>query len=177
MSWSSGGRLAEEIWNAVEEHIPEDKKPEVALAIVKAFEDRDCDTMEYYDFYHLARPTCFISGHLDLTPEEFDEHYRPRIDEMIERGCRFVVGDARGADTMAQDHLLSRGCKYKVMVYHMFDKPRYCAYEWWDKEGGWESDEERDAVMTQSSDVDIAWVRPGREESGTARSLERRKQK
>jgi len=123
MSWKSGGPLAAEIWNTVEDYIPEEKKSEVALAIVEAFEGGDCDTMDYYDFYHIARPTCFVSGHLDLTPEEFDVHYKPRIDEMVNRGCGFVVGDARGADLMAQQYLADMGYG-NVIVFHMGDEPR-----------------------------------------------------
>jgi hypothetical protein len=40
--------------------------------------------------------------------------------------------------------------------------------------GGFESDEARDAQMTLDSDLDIAWVRPGRKKSGTQKNLDRR---
>lgn len=40
--------------------------------------------------------------------------------------------------------------------------------------GGFESDRVRDEAMTAASDADIAWVRPGREKSGTAKNLKRR---
>jgi len=43
-----------------------------------------------------------ISGHIDLTQEEFDEHYVPAINKAIDIGGWFVIGDARGADAMAQ---------------------------------------------------------------------------
>ncbi len=36
----------------------------------------------------------FISGHLDLTQEEFDEHYRHQINNALEKNQSFVVGDA-----------------------------------------------------------------------------------
>ena len=41
--------------------------------------------------------------------------------------------------------------------------------------GGFESDGERDARKTADSDEDLAWVRPGREKSGTQKNLERRR--
>lgn len=113
----------------------------------------------------------FISGHLDLTPDEFEQHYRPAIDAALARGDSFVVGDARGADTLAQRYLL--GKTTAVVVYHMFACPRNNAG--FPTVGGFQSDEERDSRMTAGSDGDIAWVRPGREKSGTQRNIERRK--
>lgn len=46
MGWSSGAKLAERIWAAVEQHIPADKVDEVAAAIVDAFVGYDCDTLQ-----------------------------------------------------------------------------------------------------------------------------------
>ena len=118
----------------------------------------------------------FISGHLDLTQEEFNEHYIPKIQEAIGRGDRFVVGDAKGTDTMAQAYLLYRDLVRPgfVSVYHMFENPRNNVGDF-EPRGGFKTDEDRDSMMTAVSDYDIAWVRPGREKSGTAKNLERRK--
>ncbi|MFZ6731924.1 hypothetical protein ACO0LG_08375 [Undibacterium sp. Ji42W] len=115
--------------------------------------------------------TAYISGHLKISNEEFTEHYVPKLAEALERGDSFVVGDARGVDEMAQGYLVLYTDKIKV--YHMFEKPRNCAFGL-ETVGGFNSDEERDAAMTAASDDDIAWVRPGREDSGTARNLKRR---
>jgi len=114
--------------------------------------------------------TNFVSGHLDLTPEEFEAHYRPAIDEALARGESFVVGDARGTDSMTQHYL--RGKTDAVVVYHMFTSPRNNAG--FDTRGGFESDEERDEQMTAESDRDIAWARPGHKGSGTQKNLARR---
>lgn len=114
--------------------------------------------------------TNFVSGHLDLTLEEFEAYYRPTLDEALARGESFVVGDARGADLMIQNYLLGRTSA--VAVYHMFTNPRNNTS--FNTVGGFESDEERDARMTADSDRDIAWVRPGREKSGTQKNLDRR---
>jgi len=118
----------------------------------------------------------FISGHLDLTPEEFDEHYKPFIDAAVFHGNKMVVGDAKGADAMAQEYIKSIGNNvYElVTVYHMFEHPRNNAAEFKTR-GGFKSDTERDEAMTKASDYDIAWVRPGREKSGTAKNIARRK--
>lgn len=113
----------------------------------------------------------FISGHLDLSKAEFQEHYAPRIREALEEGASFVVGDAKGCDLQAQDYLLFANCD-RVQVFHMFETPRNNAG--FPTVGGFKSDKERDAAMTAASTDDIAWVRPGREKSGTAKNLKRR---
>ncbi|MEO1527874.1 MAG: hypothetical protein AAFX06_20780 [Planctomycetota bacterium] len=119
-----------------------------------------------------ARRVCFVSGHLTLSPEEFDEHYRPAIDDALARGDAFVVGDARGADAMTQGYLM--GKTDAVTVYHMFTSPRNNAG--FRTVCGFETDLARDQQMTVNSDYDIAWVRPGREMSGTQKNLDRRSQ-
>lgn len=116
----------------------------------------------------------YISGHLDLTPEEFDEHYGEKLKDAILQGHEFVVGDARGTDEMAQNCLFEVCDKDKVTVYHMFELPRNYKIGFKIK-GGFKSDTERDEAMTAASDYDIAWVRPGREKSGTAKNIARRK--
>ena len=116
--------------------------------------------------------TNYVSGHLDLTVEEFNAHYRPAFDEALARGDSFVVGDARGTDSMTQNYLL--GKTTAVVVYHMFTTPRNNAG--FKTLGGFLSDEERDAQMTADSDQDIAWVRLGREKSGTQKNIDRRRQ-
>lgn len=119
----------------------------------------------------LEQEIVHISGHLDLTEAEFDEHYVPAITEAFARKAAFVVGDARGADTMAQHYLAKIGAY--VTVYHMFDEPRVNV-SGYPAIGGFTSDTDRDTAMTHDSDTDIAWVRPGREKSGTAKNLSRR---
>jgi hypothetical protein len=118
--------------------------------------------------------TYFISGHLDLMMDEFREHYAPRIAAVLANdvGAAFVVGDARGCDLMAQLHLRDARA-VRVQVFHMFDKPRNNVGGF-PTVGGFASDSARDTAMTEASDADIAWVRPGRTSSGTAANLARR---
>ena len=117
--------------------------------------------------------TAHISGHYDLSPEEFEAHYRPQLDDAIGAGDRFLVGDANGADVLAQEYLYHRlGATDRVRVYHMLDRPRHNVG--FPAVGGFDSDEERNETMTRQSDYDIAWVRAGYEQAGTARNLLRR---
>lgn len=60
-----------------------------------------------------------------------------------------------------------------VVVYHMFIAPRNHVSKFLTK-GGYVNDEDRDSAMTKESDYDIAWVRPGKEKSGTAINIRRR---
>lgn len=117
----------------------------------------------------------FISGHLTISNEEFAEHYVPKLAEALERGDSFVVGDAKGVDDLAQEYL-SYYTQDNVTVYHMFDTPRH-NFDVFKTVGGFKSDEERDAAMTDVSDYDIAWIRPGRKGSGTEKNIKRRKKK
>lgn len=145
----------------------------------------------------------FVSGHMDLTKEEFAQHYEPEIRREHAAGSRFVVGDAHGCDYMAQRllHGLESGLAKdtgRVRVFHMLERPRHSfgsGYgsndpnlpkdSWSGRRGGFAlvggftSDEERDAAMTQASTHDIAWVRPHRSKrkSGTAKNLQRREEK
>lgn len=107
--------------------------------------------------------TVFISGHTDLKPDEFAHHYEPAIRRAIEQRCAFVVGDALGADYMAQTllgQLISpEELVTRVTVYHKNDAPfrhvpglGLC--------GGFVSHPQKDAAMTAASDEDILWVRP-----------------
>lgn len=115
----------------------------------------------------------FISGHLKITDDEFTKYYVGRILEAVRQGHSFVIGDAVGVDNLAQQ--LLKNYKNAVTVYHMLEKPRY--NQDFPTIGGYTSDDERDAAMTAASDYDIAWVRPGKENSGTAKNIARRKMK
>lgn len=119
----------------------------------------------------------FISGHRDITHEEFDKFYVPKINEVIEENfsdnTRFVVGDYEGADIMVQEYLKtlceeSRLNYSQVTVYHMFDSPRHLASDKFTLVGGFKGDIERDSAMTEASDKDIAFIRKGKWTSGTA---------
>ena len=118
--------------------------------------------------------TYFVSGHLDVTLDEFREHYAPRLAKILadDPDAAFVVGDARGCDLMTQIYLRDARA-LRVQVFHMFEKPRNNVGGF-PTNGGFDTDSARDTAMTEASDTDIAWVRPGRTTSGTAANLARR---
>ncbi len=111
-----------------------------------------------------------MSGHLTTTREEFEANYVPVLQKALAAGCHFVVGDASGTDEHAQIWLQNHNAG--AVVYHMFTAPRRNVG--FPTKGGFGDDLRRDAAMTRDSDFDIAWVREGRESSGTAENLIRR---
>ena len=117
-------------------------------------------------------PVFFVSGHRDLTEAEFARHYQPALAAAVDAGGRFVVGDAPGADRFAQAYLQQRGVQ-AVAVYHAGRQPRVNLG--FAIRGGYTSQTAKDRAMTQASSVDIAWVRPDKNSSGTARNLARRR--
>jgi hypothetical protein len=121
-----------------------------------------------------SEPVAFVSGHRDLTAAEFDQHYRPQLDKAIAAGHHFVVGDAPGADAMVQTWLAGRVSSDQVTVYHAGRRPRHHSAGFAVR-GGYANQSAKDAAMTAASDYDIAWVRPGKESSGTSRNLVRRR--
>jgi hypothetical protein len=119
--------------------------------------------------------TYFISGHREITQEEFDIIYKPVIDMVIENkpDCCFVIGDYWGADEMAQNYLLDtlEIDPDRVTVYHMLEAPRYFNKKVVKFKGGFQTDDERDEAMTSDSDEDIAFVRDSNKLSGTAKNI------
>ena len=122
--------------------------------------------------------TYMISGHGNLTFEEWLEHYKPLIDSALEENAQFLIGDFRGTDVLCLEYLKNKTTQ--VTVCHCFEKPRYWVdkidlpSQEWKYQGGFVSDLERDTYMTDNSDLDIAWVRLGKEKSGTAKNIKRR---
>lgn len=117
----------------------------------------------------------FISGHRDLTWEEFTKWYTPLINTIYctDNNAKFVVADCEGCDSMAQDYLVELGVT-KVVTYHLRNRTKYVADEDWAQSSGYTSDIERDTAMTNASDCDIAFIRKGKEDSGTAQNILRR---
>lgn len=101
----------------------------------------------------------FISGHIDLTREEFDLYYKDKIDKAIDNNCNFVIGDAKGADKMAQEYLSTRIDNFRVTVYHKGLTPYNNCGKYLLK-GGFITHSDKDASMTENSDADILYIRP-----------------
>jgi len=120
--------------------------------------------------------TYFISGHRDLTVEEFESNYAPIIIKALSLDSNFVVGDYEGCDIMAQNYLVNtlNVSPEKIKVFHMFTSPRNINPKITQTVGGFTTDVERDSAMTKHSDYDIAFVRPNKYNSGTAQNILRR---
>ena len=123
----------------------------------------------------------FISGHRNISKTEFNENYAGLIEEIekLEHPV-FVVGDYEGADTMAQSllsDLIPPEQHARVIVFHMGPEPMNLGSILFSRVPGFTGDIERDSMMTEVSETDIAWVRPGETESGTAQNLRRREAK
>jgi hypothetical protein len=116
----------------------------------------------------------FISGHGDITDIEFEEIYLPMINcalEDIEH--EFIIGDFKGVDQKSIEYL--NGKTSNVIVYHIGETPKVNFFEFKTK-GGFTSDDERDSAMSNDSDLDILWIREGKERSATAKNLKRREE-
>lgn len=128
----------------------------------------------------------FISGHRDLSYEDFKKYYIPKIKEAIQEGLNveFIVGDCDGCDKYAMDYIFNETI-YDLTIYHMSNKPRntpndkhpgglVSSYKAIHFRSGFKSDEERDSAMTRDSDFDIAFIKDDRWDSGTAQNIKRR---
>lgn len=122
--------------------------------------------------------TYFISGHRDITEEEFERNYVPALEAVVNEipDCRFVVGDYYGVDIMAQNYLIDvlDFDPDRITVYHMLEAPRNINPKITNTVGGFETDRGRDTAMTLASSNDIAYVRDNTKISGTAENILRR---
>ena len=123
----------------------------------------------------------FISGHRDLTIHEFRQHYAQKISNAVMSDPKtvFVVGDYHGADEMAQEYLHNLKTNYPdidVTVFHMGERPMHNLYKF-PTSADYADDHHRDSAMTINSDEDIGWAREGKDNSGTAQNILRRKVK
>lgn len=121
----------------------------------------------------------FVSGHMDITPQQLVQHYLPRLDDALAQGHFFVIGDAKGVDASALDYLLSQSDKYpnirqritvhlsrpgRLSEYQAMGVRTECTSERYDKKDPRAKHLNRDARLTQASDYDILWARTEAEE-------------
>lgn len=133
----------------------------------------------------------FISGHVDISYDEFLGAYKQDLDDAIIAKDKFVIGNAAGCDLFAFEYLLQAGVKpNEITIYHFrgkYDK-EYYLNKGVNVKDGFPSYNKRDEQMTNISDYDIAWVRPveaskllygdkfdPKKKSGTQQNLDRRK--
>jgi hypothetical protein len=124
----------------------------------------------------------FISGHRDLTEVEFNTHYVPILNKVLEDDpyARFVVGDWEGCDLMAILHLIKIHANPPIITIYCVEEPQqeilrnlvksYTRIRY----KSCISYDECDALMTEESHFDITWIRPGKENSHTYDNIKRR---
>lgn len=121
--------------------------------------------------------TYFISGHRDLTENEFEYHYIPLIQKALSDtpNALFVVGDCDGCDIMSQNYLVNVLDDYsRINVYCVGETPRNINPLITNVINGFKDDREKDAEMTRVSFADIALVRDSKIWSGTGENILRR---
>ena len=118
----------------------------------------------------------FVSGHRDLTMEEFDRHYVYQLDRVLadDPYAEFVVGDWKGCDTIFVKYMEEYYTDATIHIFYVLasriKKGEFNEYRFHECN----SYDDCDASMTRHSNFDIAWVRPGREDSHTAKNIKRR---
>ncbi len=121
--------------------------------------------------------TYFVSGHRDLTEEEFETFYIPLIQQVLndKPNANFIVGDCEGCDIMAQNYLVDIISNIsKITVYCVGDVPRNINPYIISIRNGFIDDREKDIAMTNDSFEDIALVRNPKVWSGTGENILRR---
>ena len=121
--------------------------------------------------------TYFISGHRDLTENEFEYYYIPLIQEALSEkpNAKFVVGDFDGCDIMAQNYLVNIIDDIaNITVYCVGETPRNINPNIIYIKNGFADDREKDVAMTNASFKDIALVRNPKIWSGTGENILRR---
>lgn len=120
--------------------------------------------------------TYFISGHCDLTQEEFHKHYAHKIRKSNADypDCVYLVGNRTGCDQFAQEYLRKIGVSpERVTIYYKETSSLVNLHGYATKT--FLMNHHAAKAMTEASTHDIAWVRSGAEDSTTARNLLRRK--
>jgi predicted house-cleaning noncanonical NTP pyrophosphatase (MazG superfamily) len=118
---------------------------------------------------NITGKTYFISGHIDITEEQFNKYYRDKIIEAASNpNNKFVIGSAPGVDYMTQQLLVKLlenepGGLDRISVYHRGKIPETLADCRLKTIGGFASHDQKDSAMTMISDIDIAYVRSEQE--------------
>lgn len=131
----------------------------------------------------------FVSGHLDLTQEEFEKYYKQEIDNRLKNESfvkfhlNFYIGDCKGGDLIAFKYIFDNyiNDNYLDNIYVcVMDNNEFSSNYNYPKHHkvkiitGFKTHEERDCYMTKNTDYDILWIRHNYWNSGTAQNFVRR---
>ena len=117
-----------------------------------------------------------ISGHRDLTDEEFRNYYADKIRKSNAEfpNCVYIVGDNPGCDKYAQDYLRKIGVSpARVIIYYRTATPPANIHKCETK--AFDTNNEKNIAMVNHSTHDIAWIRPGEVDSEPGKNIERRR--
>lgn len=130
---------------------------------------------EYFDDLDKEKKIAMISGHLNTTLAEFHKFYSGEIEKCAKEGYKFIVGGAKGTDTLAQLHLMRvLNDLSAVTVYDRGDEDNR-QHKSFQHKNGYASYTQRDENMTAESSMDIAFLHKDGGGSGTAANIIRRK--
>lgn len=114
----------------------------------------------------------FISGHKDLTQEEFEQYYIPLINQGMYNNVKFYISNYQNCDRFCYDYF--EKCEY-YNVEICFNRLGFSKInDKFIKAVGFKSDEEILIYMTEHTDKDIAWVRNENQLTTTAKNILRR---
>jgi hypothetical protein len=107
----------------------------------------------------------FISGHTNLSNDEFELHYKPALNRLTSE--MIYIGNAYGADKMSFDYLISKGYQTALITICCYGKssvdPDYYKTKNVHVIEGFNSYTQRDTFMTNNSVRDLLWIRPEEE--------------
>lgn len=114
----------------------------------------------------------FISGHKDLTKEEFEQYYIPLIDQGIYNNAKFYISNYGNCDRFSYDYF--KLCEY-YNVEICFNRLGFSNIDdKFIKAVGFKSDEEMYCYMTNKTNKDIAWIRNEVKLTTTGKNILRR---
>lgn len=114
----------------------------------------------------------YITGHRDLSKEEFSKIYIPEIDRIIREDSNavFLVGVCEGVDLYTRQYLIKYNIRLQIYgPYFEFDHINNITQVHF-----LVSYENAANKMIENSDITIGFIKPGRESSFTALNILKR---
>lgn len=143
--------------------------------------------------FNILHRKVFIGGHRNISKEEFENHYKSKIDHFIlwikhsdsylnsSKKLTFYIGDCEGCDKMAINYIISKLCHNIKLVICSLKEPfegqinyTLCVNDNITVIKDFNTHEERDTYMTVNTNYDILWIRQNEWTSGTAQNFVRR---
>lgn len=114
----------------------------------------------------------YITGHRDLSKEEFNRIYLPKINDIIreDSNALFLVGTCEGVDLYTRQYLTKYNIRFQIYgPHHGMDLSNTFTQVYF-----FPSYEDATKEMIKKSDITIGFIKPGRESSFTALNILKR---